>query len=150
MKNVFNQTDTHEIITRINTLTPVTAAQWGKMNVAKMLAHCNVTYELVYDNIHIKPNAFMKFIMKAVVKKTVVNEVPYKHNSSTAPMFIIKSDKDFETEKTRLINYINKTQALGAAHFEGLESYSFGILTSIEWNNMFYKHLNHHLTQFGA
>ncbi len=150
MKNVFNTTDTNEIIARINTLTPTTTAQWGKMDVAKMLAHCNVSYELVYDNIHPKLNFFMRFIIKTLVKPKVVNEEPYTKNGPTGAMFIVKSDKDFETEKARLIAYINKTQALGAAHFEGVESHGFGVLTSTQWNNMFYKHLNHHLAQFGA
>ena len=54
----------------------------------------------------------------------------------------------FETEKARLIDYIEKTQQLGEAHFDNKESHSFGVLTKTEWNNMFYKHLNHHLNQF--
>ena len=63
---------------------------------------------------------------------------------------IIKETKDFEVEKQRLINYIVKTQQLGENYFDNKESHSFGKLSKIEWNNMFYKHLNHHLTQFGA
>jgi hypothetical protein len=103
-----------------------------------------------YEKIHPAPNAFMKFILKLLVKKTVVNEVPYKKSSQTAPAFIIKDDKDFAVEKERLINYIRKTQELGGAYFEGKESLSFGALNKTEWNNMFYKHLDHHLQQFGV
>ncbi|MCP9767300.1 DUF1569 domain-containing protein [Lacihabitans sp. LS3-19] len=150
LKNIFDKTVSDEIITRIDKLTPETKALWGKMSVDKMLAHCNVTYEMVYDNIHPKPNAFMKFLLKMMVKNTVVNEVPYKKNSSTAPAFIIKDEKNFETEKARLKAYITKTQELGATYFEGKESHSFGTLKSKEWNNMFYKHLDHHLGQFGV
>jgi SRSO17 transposase len=115
-----------------------------------MLAHCNVSYEMAFGNIHQKPNALMRFILKMMVKNTVVNEVPYKKNSSTAPAFVIKDEKNFEAEKARLKAYIIKTQELGATHFEGKESHSFGTLTSTEWNNMFYKHLDHHLGQFGV
>jgi hypothetical protein len=150
VKNIFDKTVTDEMIARIDKLTSDTQALWGKMSVDKMLAHCNVTYEMAYDNIHPKPNAFMRFILKMLVKNTVVNEVPFKKNSSTAPAFIIKDEKNFETEKARLKAYITKTQGLGAVHFEGKESHSFGILNSTEWNNMFYKHLDHHLRQFGA
>ncbi len=150
MKNVFNQNDTAEIINRINKLTPDTKGLWGKMAVAQMLAHCNVSYELVYEDKHPKPNAFMKFILKTFVKKKVVNEEPYKHNNPTAPAFIIKDDKDFNAEKNRLINYINKTRELGEAYFDNKESHSFGKLTKTEWNNMFSKHLDHHLKQFGV
>jgi len=75
---------------------------------------------------------------------------PYPKNGRTAPQFIIKREKIFETEKERLINYIEKTSALGAAHFDNKESHSFGKLNKVEWNNMFYKHLDHHLRQFGV
>jgi hypothetical protein len=89
-------------------------------------------------------------MLKLFVKSTVTNEVMYKHNSRTAPAFIIKVDKNFEAEKTRLINYINKTQHLGETYFDQKESHSFGKLSTTEWNNMFLKHLEHHLTQFGV
>jgi hypothetical protein len=150
MKNVFNEQDISELLDRINKLSPASQRLWGKMTVGQMLAHCSVTYELVYDKKHTKPNAFMTFILKLFVKNAVVNEKPYKHNSQTAPVFLVKDDKDFETEKNRLINYIRKTQELGEGYFDNKESHSFGVLTKTEWNNMFYKHLDHHLRQFGV
>jgi len=150
MKNVFNVIDTQELAARISSLSTKSSAVWGKMNVAQMMAHCNVSYEMVFENKHPKPNAIMRFILKSFVKKLVVGDKPYKRSSQTAPVFIITDVRDFENEKNRLIAYIEKTQKLGEKHFEGKESLSFGKLSKTEWNNMFYKHLNHHLTQFGV
>jgi hypothetical protein len=150
MKNIFDPGVTKELIDRINELEPTSTPIWGKMNVAQMLAHCNVSYELVYDNIHPKPNPIIKFFLKAFIKNMVVSEKPYKHNGQTSPAFLIKDEKDFDMEKKRLISYINKTQELGEAYFENKESHSFGKLSIQEWNNMFYKHLDHHLRQFGV
>lgn len=150
MKNTFDKATTIDIIVRINSLSPKTTPKWGKMDTSKMLAHCNVVYEFIYDTKHPKPSGFKKWMLKTFVKNTVVSEKPYKRNSRTAPEFLIKSDKDFETEKNRLISYINKTQELGGSHFDNKESHSFGKLTLTQWNNMFYKHLDHHLTQFGV
>jgi len=150
MKSVFDLNDSNEIIHRINLLTPETKGLWGKMSVAQMLAHCNVTYEMAYENIHPAPNAFVKLILKLFVKKSVVGETPYKKSIQTAPAFIIKEDKDFAKEKERLIAYVKKTFELGSSYFDGRNSLSFGALNKTEWNNMFYKHLDHHLTQFGV
>ncbi|MBX7243339.1 MAG: DUF1569 domain-containing protein [Bacteroidia bacterium] len=150
MKSVFNQEDVLEIIHRIQKLNADSRALWGKMDVAQMLAHCNVTYEMAYENVHPKPNALMRFILKLFVKNKVVGENTYPKNNPTAPQFVIKGEKNFETEKKRLISYLQKTQQLGENHFEGKESHSFGSLNKTEWNNMFYKHLDHHLTQFGV
>jgi hypothetical protein len=151
LPNIFSQPVADGIIQRINSLTPTTTPQWGKMKVSQMLAHCCVSYEMVYEpEKHPKPNSFMKLILKLLVKNKVVSEIPYKHNGPTAPAFIITGERDFETEKARLIGYIQKTQQLGEKAFDGKMSHSFGPLKVEEWNNMFYKHLNHHLTQFGS
>lgn len=150
MKNIFDQEVTQAVIDRIHKLTADTHAQWGKMSVDQMLAHCNVTYEMVFENKHPKPGAFKRFLLKTFVKSLVVNEKAYRKNSQTAPEFRVVDKKNFENEKSRLIANLIKTQTLGATHFEGLASHSFGKLTSTEWNNMFYKHLDHHLSQFGV
>jgi hypothetical protein len=150
MKNIFDKSIAEETISRINQLKSDSQPLWGKMNVAQMLAHCNVTYETVYEDKHKKPNPLMKFILKTFVKKIVVGETTYKRNNQTAPYFIINDQRDFDLEKQRLIDYIIKTQQLGEKYFDKKESHSFGRLSSSEWNNMFYKHLDHHLSQFGV
>lgn len=150
LPNIFTKPVTDEIIQRINKLSPESKPLWGKMNSSQMLAHCCVSYEMIYDNIHPKPNPFLKLILKVLVKNKVTGESPYQHNSRTAPQFIITDAKDFEKEKKRLIDYIIKTQQLGEDYFDNKESNSFGALNKSEWNNMLYKHLDHHLSQFGV
>ena len=150
MKNIFIREVTREVILRINKLTSETQPNWGKMSVAQMLAHCCVTYEMIFTDKHLKPNALSKFILKMFVKNTVVSEKHYTKNGRTAPQFLITDEKVFESEKQRLIDFIKQTQELGKKNFDGKESHSFGSLTAKEWNNMFYKHLDHHLTQFGV
>lgn len=150
MKNVFNKTDADEFITRINRLNPDTKPLWGVMTAPQMLSHCNVTYELIYENKHPKPNRFMRFLISLMAKSTVVGDKPYQRNLPTAPIFKVNTNKNFEEEKARLIGYINRTQQLGAAHFNGKESHSFGVLNESQWNKMMSKHLDHHLTQFGV
>lgn len=150
MKNLFQAADSQEIIDRINNLTPNSTPLWGKMNVGQVLAHLCVTYEMTYTDLHKAPNFFLKFILKTFVKNAVVGPKDYPKNSRTAPAFIITDTRDFEKEKARLIDYINQTQKHGADFFDGKENLSFGKLSWQEWNMLFYKHLNHHLTQFGV
>lgn len=150
MENVLTQSGFEIMRDRINQLTPNSKAEWGRMSVSQMLAHLNVAYEMTFENIHPKPNRLMKFILKMLVKKSVVGPKPYPRNGKTAPQFIIKDERDFIAEKSRLMSYTEKSKDLGEAHFEGKESHSFGALTAQEWNVMFSKHLDHHLTQFGV
>jgi hypothetical protein len=150
LPNIFKQETTDLLLNRLEKLTHQSQPLWGKMDVAKMLAHVNVTYDLNEGRIESKTPFIMKLILKAFVKPAVVGEKTYPKNSRTAPVFIITSEKDFEKEKTNLIANIKAVQAKGEAFFEGRESSSFGKLTTKEWNNLFYKHLDHHFSQFGV
>jgi Protein of unknown function (DUF1569) len=150
MKNVFDPAVTAELIQRIEKLSPESPALWGKMSVDQMMAHCCVAYEMAFTDKHPKANALLRFILKTFVKPGVVNEVPYKKNLPTAPAFRIKNEKNFAEEKARLIAFVEQTLAAGEVTFEGKESPSFGPMNAKEWNNLLYKHLDHHLTQFGV
>jgi len=151
VENIFDAKTAQNYIGRINRLTPETQRKWGKMTVDQALAHLNVAYENIYEpEKHRKPNFIAGLLLKKFVKPKTVNELPYKQNLPTAPMFLIKGQKDFEEERKRLTGFIQKTQQLGKEAFDGKVSHSFGKLSAQEWNNMLAKHLNHHLEQFGV
>lgn len=151
IKDIFSSEISNEVIDRISHVTPNQRPEWGKMSADQMLAHCNVIYGFVFEpEKFTKPGLLKKFVLKTFVKKFVVGEKPYKINSPTASDFVIKNNRDFEKEKSLLIENIKKVQHLGSQHFEGKENFSFGKLSANEWNIMFYKHLDHHLRQFGV
>ena len=150
MKSSFDQTHTNEMIARINQLTATTTPGWGKMNVGQMLAHCNVAYDMAYTDKYPQPNFLVRWMLTRFVKPAVVGPKPYEKNGRTAPAFLVDAEQDFEKEKKKLIDYVKQTQSLGANHFEQKESNSFGKMTAGEWSNLFTKHLDHHLTQFGV
>lgn len=150
LPNIFDPKVSQELTDRINLLNADSQPLWGSMSIGQMLAHCNVTYEMAFEDKHPQARGLKKWLLKKFVKPTVVNKTPYKPNSRTAPAFLITSQKSFDEEKERLLAYLKKTVELGESHFDQKESKSFGKLSISEWNNMFYKHLDHHLRQFGV
>ncbi|WP_317039007.1 hypothetical protein [Polaribacter vadi] len=97
MKNIFTKEITEEVVARIEDLTSQTQPIWGKMSVAQMLAYCCVTYEMVYTDKHPRPNAFVRFLMKTLIKNIVTSEKAYVKNGRTAKQFVITDSKNFET-----------------------------------------------------
>lgn len=151
MQNVFDAKDAQEYINRINNLTPETQRKWGKMSVDQVLAHLNVAYDLTFTPEKFpKPSFIAKFLLSKFVKPKITNEIPYKQSLPTRPVFIIADERNFEEEKAKLIGNIQRVQQLGREAFEGKENINFGKMTAQCWNNMFAKHLNHHLDQFGV
>ena len=51
----------------------------------------------------------------------VVGPKPYARNVRKAPNFIIADERDFTVEQQRLLDYLDRTHELGAAHFDGEE-----------------------------
>ncbi|GAB1356335.1 hypothetical protein MASR1M29_05020 [Cloacibacterium normanense] len=151
MQNVFDAKDAQEYINRINNLTPETQRKWGKMSVDQVLAHLNVAYDLTFTPEKFpKPSFIAKFLLSKFVKPKITNEIPYKQSLPTSPAFIIADERNYEEEKAKLIGNIQRAQQLGREAFEGKENINFGKMTAQDWNNMFAKHLNHHLEQFGV
>ncbi|WP_020567102.1 DUF1569 domain-containing protein [Neolewinella persica] len=148
--SIFDQQTVTDLLERIDKLTPETTPEWGKMDVAQMLAHNSVGFDITYGKIPVSYNFFMRFMLKMFVKDTVVGNKPYKKNGQTAPVFIISDERDFAKEKAELVANIQRVHADGATVFEGRVSPSFGKLSAQEWSNQFWKHLDHHLTQFGV
>ncbi len=151
MKDVFDPAVAEELTGRIRSLTPDSRPIWGKMDVTRMLAHCCVPYELAYEEgHHPRPGGLKRFLLRLLVKPGVVNEKPYRKGLPTAPEFRIVDEREFTVEQDRLAGYVERTAELGRGHFEGRDYPNFGPLSAEEWNNLFYKHLDHHLRQFGA
>lgn len=148
--DIFDPAVTAALVARIRTLTPQSRPLWGRMAVGQMLAHCCVPYEMVYEDKHPRPAPPLRLLLKLFVKRSCVNDKPYGRGKPTAPAFIIGDERDFAVERDRLVAYLERTQQFGGDHFDGRESLSFGPLTRQEWSNLFHKHLDHHLSQFGA
>ncbi|MHA8073900.1 DUF1569 domain-containing protein [Aquirufa sp. HETE-40SA] len=148
--SIYLNSTTEELFRRIDQLNSESPALWGKMTVGQMLSHCAVPYEQVLGTNTDQPPLLMRLILTLFLKKSMVNEVPYKRNLPTAPSFIRTDKYDFSKEKDSLKNYIKTIQEMGAEKLAATPSLSLGSLSATEWNNLLYKHIDHHLAQFGV
>lgn len=149
MESLFDQTTYNNIVARINKLTPATQRQWGKMNVSQMLAHCKVAFSVPLSEKPMK-RSMLGLMLGWAFKSKLYNESPWKHNLSTSPSFIIKDEREFEKEKRELTDLINKFFTKGPDQVGKFPHPMFGSFTSAQWGQAMYKHLDHHLRQFGV
>ena len=149
MKSLYDQTTLQEVISRIEKLTPQTKALWGKMNSAQMLAHSIEPLKISTGKI-IEPRLFIGRILAPFFKKGYYNDKPWPKNSPTAPNFIMADEKDFEKEKANLIAIITEFSKGGEAKCSKHPNPFYGKLTPEQQGLGQYKHLDHHLQQFGV
>jgi hypothetical protein len=147
VKNLFDPSVKKEILDRINKLTSQTQRQWGKMNVSQMLAHVQLPIRIAFGT-HQPKGSFLLRLIGPLFKSKLWDENPYKRSLPTDPTFIMtNSEKEFESEKSALLELIDKFSE------ESLVSEKhpvFGKLTKENWSKATWKHLDHHLKQFGV
>lgn len=148
MKSLFEPTTAQEIIHRIEQLTPTTTAQWGKMNAAQMMAHCSYALELYLTGKTLK-RPFLGILFGGIAKKRMLSSKPWVRNLPTAKEMLPAADSEFEKEKTNLIEHISLFVVKGTKATPIPHPF-FGKMTTRDWGLHQYKHLDHHLTQFGV
>ncbi len=146
MKSLFNSSAHQSILQRIGKLNHDTKALWGKMHVAQMLAHAAITIEAALGERKIPGKG--NFLLRIFFKSVLCCDKPYNKNSPTNRHFIISEKKDFNTEMKKLVGIIDKACKRGENGNWTIHP-TFGELTNEQWGQSFYKHLDHHLKQFG-
>jgi hypothetical protein len=136
-----------ECLRRIDALTPDTVPQWGVMSVGQMLSHCAEIQE-VSDGKALENTPFIVKLLGGFIRKMVVSDKPYPRSTKTHPQYLQKTEKDFATEKERLLAALAAFRA--AEHGPATRHALFGELSHDEKGWSCYKHLDHHLTQFGV
>jgi len=151
MKNgdLFKEEDFKSCLNRIEKLDNEKVAQWGAMDTAQMLAHCAEVQE-VLNGKELKDTPFLLKLFKGFIKKSVINDKPYPKNSKTHPQYIVGSKKDFAAEKTRLVSALQNMQNERIEDSKSMTHTLFGNMSRAERGWAAYKHLDHHLNQFGV
>ena len=147
MQSIFNTEAYNDIKTRLEQLDASAAPNWGKMNVGQMVWHCQGPLNIILEkeDYGLKPNWFFKTFFK----KALYNDKPWRKGLPTTPVFKTTENKDFTTEKKALEQLIDELYSLRARN-DWKAHPSFGTFTKDQWGQMQYKHLDHHLKQFGV
>lgn len=150
MKSLFNPAHNQEIIDRINNLTATSQAQWGKMNVNQMFTHCQAPLNLAFGIVKAKESIMGRLFGSLIKKMIVDSDKPFSKNLPTDASFVINDVREFEKEKQSLILLVQKFENVSAEAFSKDRHPIFGKLDHKDWDKLTWKHLDHHLRQFGA
>jgi hypothetical protein len=149
MKNLSDQPTFEELKNRIENLPPDCKAQWGKMNAAQMMAHLQWPLQAALSDKPM-PRMLLGRLIGWIFKKKLYNDDAWKPGLPTAKEFMVADDRDFENEKKLLQQ---KVAAFYAAGKDGIGNFvhpMFGKMTKDQWGMSAYKHIDHHLRQFGG
>jgi hypothetical protein len=150
MKNLFDPARATELRERIQRLRPDSPRDWGKMTAPQAMAHCAVALEWAVGDT-VAPRMMIGRVIGGVVKRLAVrDDEPMKRNAPTAPDLRIVDQRDLAIDQARLTRLIDRFSTGGPAGCTTHPHAFFGRMTPDEWAVLMYKHVDHHLRQFGA
>jgi hypothetical protein len=150
MKNLFDAATVEEVKERIVHLRPDSERLWGRMNAAQAVAHCSGGFDLAVGDKRPPRILLGRIIGRMVKPKVLGNDEPMRRNSPTVKGLAVEDERDLATERARLCGLIDRFAAAGSAGCTTHPHSFFGRLTPDEWAILMYKHLDHHLRQFGV
>jgi hypothetical protein len=149
MKSIYERAALDEVVRRIDSLNAASQHLWGKMGAAQMLAHCSLTLEVATGK-RIARRLLIGRLIGPFFKKRYYDNSEFSRNSPTHPTFVVADEREFAQEKQRLLQLAREFSEGGEARCTTLPHSFFGNLTPGEWGIGVYKHLDHHLRQFGV
>lgn len=149
MKNLFQSETVEEVLSRLDKLQPASVRQWGKMDVAQMMAHCSAATDMASGRIN-PPRAFIGRVLGPFFRSVFTNDKPFSKNSPTDQQLVVSDARDFMREREQLKLKVRQFHEGGLGKCTRHPHPFFGELTPPEWGRGMYKHLDHHLRQFGG
>jgi hypothetical protein len=149
MQSILQPAENAALVKRIQSLRADAKATWGKMDAAQMLAHCHTAMRVCTGDLKLK-RSLIGVLFGGLAKKSLTKPEPFKRNLPTAPEFVVRDRRDFTQEQRKLLELVQDIGRRGSSAFTREKHPFFGPMTDEEWDLLQWKHVDHHLRQFGA
>ena len=147
MRTLFNSNDRANLYHRLDGLTAESNPQWGKMDCPQMLAHIADGIRMALGELPVKAKGGpLRF---PPLRYAIIYWLPFPKGAPTAPELLARRAADCHRETAELKELMERCAAC-AGTAEWAEHPAFGQLSERDWGALMYKHIDHHLRQFGV
>jgi uncharacterized protein DUF1569 len=147
VKTIFNPRDHLELHERVQRLTTTQKARWGKMTPLQMVAHLSDSLRMASGELEVVPKKVpLRF---APLKQLVLYLLPIPKGLPSSAELIGRKPGDWSTEIAALREELNGLVERGAEALAPRHP-AFGKLSAKQWGVLIYRHMDHHLRQFGV
>jgi uncharacterized protein DUF1569 len=147
MKSIWQTEARREIQDRLSTLAPTAQAQWGKMSAPEMVCHLAESVKMTLGDLPCAPRSGA--LRYTPLKQLIIYVAPWPKGVPTAPELLARVPASWSTDVKDLSALLDRLVARGDA--PGLPEHpAFGKLSTRAWGRLVYRHMDHHLRQFGV
>ena len=146
MKTIWDPGCRQQLLARFEKLTPDGRPAWGRMTAAQMLAHLADPLKAAMGSKTVV--AKTSALSNPIVRTLIIYCLPWPKGAPTAPEFIHDREEPFEYNMSAFRATLEEFVASGGGARREPHP-AFGQLSGKTWGRLVYRHLDHHLRQFG-
>lgn len=151
MNTLRDEATMNSVRERIGKLTADSKPLWGKMNVGQMLCHCNDGCQMSMGKLEVGDTS--NILSRTLFKFLVLNVIKMPKDAPTAAELDQMKDgtppEDFERDREMLLASLAEVSSMPIDSGPVRHPF-FGNMTRTQWSRLGYKHIDHHLRQFGV
>jgi hypothetical protein len=147
MKTVWQATTRAELIERAARVRRDSPALWGKMTAADMLAHVTDSLKMALGDLPVASRS--RILRFPPLRHAIIHWLPFPKGAPTAPELRARTADDWNGELAQ-IGALLARFAAKTPNDRWVEHAAFGAISGTDWGVLVYRHLDHHLRQFGA
>jgi hypothetical protein len=148
MRTIWQDDTRRELQGRLATLTPDRRAQWGKMSAPEMVCHLSESMKMAIGDL---PCAAKNSPLRhAPLKQIIVYFAPWPKGVPTAPELLARVPASWSSDLLELNALVDRVAERRNDASTWPEHPAFGKLSTRAWGRLVYRHIDHHLRQFGA
>jgi hypothetical protein len=147
MKTIWDASVRQELRQRLGRLTPAAPRRWGTMSAPQMVTHLVDSLRMVLEEIPVAPKKLP--IRFTPLKQLIIYWLPFPKGAPTAPELVSRLPADWPTECATLLALLERFGERGP-QARWPDHPAFGKLTGRAWGVLVYRHMDHHLKQFGV
>jgi len=146
IRTMLNPSDRALILERLRRVRPESKPAWGQLDAPRMLCHVADQMRVALGDIATKPTH--SFLSRTLVKSIVVytGVKPPRGKIKTAPEMLVARPSSWDADLSACVELADR---VGGGTANAVHP-AFGPLSPEEWGRLCWKHLHHHLVQFGV
>ena len=148
MKSLRNERDRLEVLRRLERLTPESTPGWGRLTAPRMICHVGDALRVALGERAMQPPALRRFT-RFPLKHLFLYVIPMPRNLPTSRVLLSTAPSDFAQDRQACADLVRRF-ASSPSSGKGPTHQVFGVLTWPQWGVLQWRHLDHHLRQFGA
>ena len=145
--SIFDPAARAALLARVDGLDATAPARWGKFTAPRMLSHLISAVRMALGEEPCKDRP--SFLSNRLVRYLVIHVLPFPRGAPTAREMLARAPESWAADVAAVKGLIERAAANGPGGTWARHP-AFGDLSGHDWGVLIYKHVQHHLTQFGA